>query len=343
MDPLVLGGIISGAGSLFSGLFNSASQKSAATYNADLAYKASQNEIDWARRQQQIANQFNLDMWQRENEYNSPRSQMERLKDAGLNPALMYSQGTTGNSTGAPTFQASQPSPSAFRQGANKVAFHLPQLGNILNHMIGTLSAAVDLQNKKKQGDLLTAQADYNKNRSFLDLVRGNFISEELSRKLRNIDQQYYLRGGDFTTSEMKKIHEYVMLDRSLSPKFRESQIELYTAMKAAKLQDVLTNKAREGDLKESANLKRLQAQFQNWKNHEYENVWKPYNEALGPFRPAAEAVGGASLDIIGTLLEMYLTKGTSTLKDVFEEFTTTPKGHSSRTTKRTVTKSHKY
>lgn len=268
---------------------------------------------------------------------------MQRFMDAGLNPALMYSQGTPGNSTGAPEFSAVQPSPSAFRQGADKVPFQLPQLGNVLNHMIGTMSAAVDLQNKKKQGDLLDTQADFTRNRSFLDLVRGEFISDELSRKLRNADQQYFLRGGDFTTSEVKKIHDYVMMDRSLSPKFKQSQIELYSAMRSSKLQDILTNIAREKDLKESAKLKRIQAQFHNWKNHEYENVYKPYNEALGPFRPAAEAVGGAALDTIGTLLEMYLTRGTSTITDVLEEFTTTPKGFSDRKSKRTITKSNRY
>lgn len=47
-------------------------------------------------------NQWNLEQWQRENDYNSPTSQMARLRQAGLNPDLMYGQGTTGNSAGSP-------------------------------------------------------------------------------------------------------------------------------------------------------------------------------------------------------------------------------------------------
>lgn len=35
--------------------------------------------------------------WNRQNEYNSPAAQMLRLSAAGLNPNLMYGQGTTGN------------------------------------------------------------------------------------------------------------------------------------------------------------------------------------------------------------------------------------------------------
>lgn len=35
--------------------------------------------------------------WQRVQDYNTPMMQMKRLKEAGLNPALMYGQGNTGN------------------------------------------------------------------------------------------------------------------------------------------------------------------------------------------------------------------------------------------------------
>lgn len=47
-------------------------------------------------------NQFNLDMWNLQNEYNSPQAQMKRYEEAGLNPALIYSQGNPGNAASAP-------------------------------------------------------------------------------------------------------------------------------------------------------------------------------------------------------------------------------------------------
>ena len=52
------------------------------------------------KRSKELMNkQFNMDkqMWDYQNAYNTPVRQMQRLKDAGLNPALMYGQGTTGN------------------------------------------------------------------------------------------------------------------------------------------------------------------------------------------------------------------------------------------------------
>lgn len=51
---------------------------------------------------QERQNQFNLDMWNLQNAYNSPQAQMKRYEEAGLNPALIYSQGNPGNAANAP-------------------------------------------------------------------------------------------------------------------------------------------------------------------------------------------------------------------------------------------------
>lgn len=60
-----------------------------------------------AKSQQKKANKFNLDMWNRQNVYNSPIEQMKRLEEAGLNPNLIYGSGSasTGQASSAPTFE----------------------------------------------------------------------------------------------------------------------------------------------------------------------------------------------------------------------------------------------
>lgn len=68
------GGLASSIGSLFT----IGAQKRAAT----VAFKRQKELFDY------------------QNAYNTPANQMKRLKAAGLNPALMYGQGTTGNATG---------------------------------------------------------------------------------------------------------------------------------------------------------------------------------------------------------------------------------------------------
>lgn len=49
-----------------------------------------------------MANAHELDMWNLQNQYNTPSAQMQRFKDAGLNPMLIYQQGSPGNASSAP-------------------------------------------------------------------------------------------------------------------------------------------------------------------------------------------------------------------------------------------------
>jgi len=48
-------------------------------------------------RAQRRAQEWNLQQWHRQNAYNSPQAQMQRFKDAGLNPNLIYGRGNSGN------------------------------------------------------------------------------------------------------------------------------------------------------------------------------------------------------------------------------------------------------
>lgn len=80
---LAIGSAIAGVGQ---GLYNTLSS-------------SHQNEKNrqFALQQQRLQNQFNLDMWNRQNAYNSPSSQVQRLMQAGLNPNLAYGQLGSGD------------------------------------------------------------------------------------------------------------------------------------------------------------------------------------------------------------------------------------------------------
>lgn len=56
----------------------------------------------WNEKMYNLQRSHALADWQRNNEYNSPAAQMQRLKEAGLNPNLMYGKGTTGTSSSTP-------------------------------------------------------------------------------------------------------------------------------------------------------------------------------------------------------------------------------------------------
>lgn len=51
--------------------------------------------------QQKKQNSYNEYMWNEQNKYNSPKEQMKRLKEAGLNPYL-YANSLSGNQAGSP-------------------------------------------------------------------------------------------------------------------------------------------------------------------------------------------------------------------------------------------------
>ena len=85
MNPAVLAGLIGGIGSLGSSLLTNKG----------------------ALRRQQLADRQNVKFWEMQNRYNHPVQQMERLRQAGLNPNLIY-----GSSVAGATGSASSVAPS---------------------------------------------------------------------------------------------------------------------------------------------------------------------------------------------------------------------------------------
>lgn len=53
----------------------------------------------YSKKLMELQYQQNLDLWNKQNEYNSPTAQMQRLQAAGLNPNLVYGSSVSGNSS----------------------------------------------------------------------------------------------------------------------------------------------------------------------------------------------------------------------------------------------------
>ena len=58
-----------------------------------------QKNIDLARQQRE----WDLKMWKENNSYNTPSAQVQRLRDAGLNPALAMQNGLLGSGMSSQT------------------------------------------------------------------------------------------------------------------------------------------------------------------------------------------------------------------------------------------------
>jgi len=85
-----------------------------------------------------------VQMWDRQNEYNSPPQQMARLKAAGLNANLVYGNGTVGNTTGQmPKYQKS---------GSPYSRVDIPNID-----YAGAMSAHNNIRKSKADADLTAA------------------------------------------------------------------------------------------------------------------------------------------------------------------------------------------
>ena len=120
-------------GSIANGLFGGAQVRRQLKANKELA----QYQFDLNRQQ-----------WQAENEYNSPKAQMQRLRDAGLNPNLVYGSGSvSGNTTTAgPRFESPKASKNDRWDFANLAA--------------QAITMYQDMQQKQANIDLARAQTN---------------------------------------------------------------------------------------------------------------------------------------------------------------------------------------
>ena len=62
--------------------------------------REAKSDRQFAKEQAEVAHQRDKDFWKKQAEYNTPHAQMERLREAGLSPNLMYQQGSTGEMSG---------------------------------------------------------------------------------------------------------------------------------------------------------------------------------------------------------------------------------------------------
>lgn len=93
----MLGAFILGGASLLGSALGARSNSKTNKANMELA----QYQNEWQTRENEKAYARAVNMWNMQNEYNSPTQQMARLRTAGLNPNLVYGNGVTGNSAGS--------------------------------------------------------------------------------------------------------------------------------------------------------------------------------------------------------------------------------------------------
>ena len=164
MDPVVLGSLISAgaglAGSAVSGVASGKMNRKSIKYNKwalqeQQKFQSNQAQLgrDWSEEMMAKANQWSLDQWNRENEYNLPVNQKARLFAAGINPALAMQGASSVGQAGSSPSGASAPSPAS-PSGASALPLNLqrPDYGT----GFAQLSSAVNSYFENKQRSVVT-------------------------------------------------------------------------------------------------------------------------------------------------------------------------------------------
>lgn len=131
-------GLFGGIGSVISGAIGAKS--TANTNKTNL--KINQMNNDFNAREAQKARDFQLDMWSRENQYNSASSQRKRLEEAGYNPYMSDAQ--AGTATGM------SGTSSASAAGAAPQIPYTPDFQSVGVN----LASALKMMSEKKQTDI---------------------------------------------------------------------------------------------------------------------------------------------------------------------------------------------
>lgn len=163
--PLPIIPLIAGA---VAGIGQSLLGSRTAKYNTDATNRANRELAEYAYSK-------DLEMWERNNAYNSPMAQMQRLKEAGLNPNLVYGNGAVANTGGQ------IPRYSAPRVGYDyKPAVDLP---SVLNQYQDFQLRQAQIDNLKAQRDNINARTVSEASRSVLLGVQGKTAEWDLDRR----------------------------------------------------------------------------------------------------------------------------------------------------------------
>ena len=170
---------------------------------ANLASTAMTNKANMKLAEYQYSKE--KEMWEAQNAYNAPSAQMGRLAEAGLNPNLMYGQGTVGNATQLPRYQAPTMQAPHFTVASDTLnALREFQDIQVRQAQVDNVKAATDVARQ----DLINKAAGLNQIVANTNLtnVRASTAQQlqatqldVLKQNLSNMKLQYAKLGADLT------------------------------------------------------------------------------------------------------------------------------------------------
>lgn len=155
------------------------------------------------------ANQWSIDQWNRENQFNNPIAQKMRLESAGINPALIYGNGGLVNEA------ASSPAVTMANTKAAQVA--TPTIPDPLTAaQVANLNAQTEsIQHETEREDLFLSSR----------IKQVEKYSEEVDAKVKDLANQIEIRGKSFDLEKSVKEFGMKVDSETLKQKWEELHI----------------------------------------------------------------------------------------------------------------------
>lgn len=187
------------AGPVIGGLFGSSNNSSTNSTNVKIANmnNAAQKQLQ----DEQLA--WNLEQWERNNEYNKPSAQMQRYRDAGLNPYLMMQgqQGAAGNS-------------AAPASGVQPPQLHTPTMQpytgwsdvfmQISQHMHEQDMAKADTRKINAEADRIETENEFTRQKALLELEEMRNRGKVSKWQYKNLSSDWQLKRATFSDAVTK-------------------------------------------------------------------------------------------------------------------------------------------
>ena len=225
------------------------------TFRSDKRNDAFQAELDRQfQRNERIATQdWELEIWNKNNEYNSPLEQLKRYKEAGINPNAM-----NGSSPVASSQLNSTPSSGRGTAPSHEFGDTMSLIGNldsIANTSFSALKSVAEKKNIESQTNLNSQEYAYN-NATFDERV--NAANLEVKRISEDINKSISSQGVDKSQSELNYASSEQI--RSGIPYIaRKNEAEIDLMLEEAKLnrQKIENLKTEQSELKKTGQYER--------------------------------------------------------------------------------------
>lgn len=184
-------------------------------------------------------NQENLAQWNRQNQYNLPEKQMQRLRQAGLNPDLMYSNGTVGNSMSSPEMTSGAPASPMDYSALGGMRTFGDVVTQTLNNEMQRAQIEAIKANTNKTKEETTGVILANENLTYKNLVDAATTGQRI--EMENLNVKIAKNALDIGAKNLEKLgKELTTLDQTI--KQNDEQLKI--------LQNAVAGGALDNELK---------------------------------------------------------------------------------------------